>query len=204
MAKNIDFMGAVFPDVPSIRLPQYGGGLASFDDTTDADATAADIASGKTAYVNGVKLTGTASGGGGSGLVYETGTYTPTSDIARPTINFTGTHTTPPFYAMIYDATGTAYTTANSNKMFEITTFYYMDSGSLSALVYYGRTSYLCRGSNGNTSSGANLSSISDSGTSGVGYYVSNTYLKPYTASDSRYWRLGRTYKWIAVWAPTS
>lgn len=65
MAKNIEFMGAIFPDVPSIKLPQQGGGLVSFDDTTDADATAADILAPKTAYVNGVKVVGTGSGGGG-------------------------------------------------------------------------------------------------------------------------------------------
>lgn len=65
MAKNIELMGAVFPDVPSIRLPQYGGGLASFDDTSDADAVADDITQGKTAYVNGVKIVGTNQGGGG-------------------------------------------------------------------------------------------------------------------------------------------
>lgn len=63
MAKNIDFMGAVFPDVPSVKLPQQGGGLVSFDDTTDATATADKILQGYTAYANGQKLVGTASGG---------------------------------------------------------------------------------------------------------------------------------------------
>lgn len=64
MAQNITLMGATYNAVPAVQLPKQGGGTAQFDDTTDANATADDIMSGKTAYVNGTKLTGTASGGG--------------------------------------------------------------------------------------------------------------------------------------------
>ena len=65
MAQDITLLGASYSDVPSVLLPKSTSAMAQFDDTTIATnaASAKDIASGKLAWVNGLLLTGTASGG---------------------------------------------------------------------------------------------------------------------------------------------
>ena len=91
---NVSLWGAVYADVPTVLLPKQGGGTAAFDDTTIASnaATAADIISGKLAWVNGSLVTGTGSGGGGT--IYEdSGSMTLTADFAytnAANTNYTG------------------------------------------------------------------------------------------------------------------
>ena len=80
--KNISLFGQDFVNVPAVNVPKTGGGTAQFDDTTDANAIASDIAVGKTAYVDGSKITGTATPPTGTKQISITSNGTYTEDVA--------------------------------------------------------------------------------------------------------------------------
>ena len=141
-----------------------------------------------------------------AGLPYETGTYTTSSDIARPTISFAKTHSHLPMFIAMTDVTQSA-ASSSSNLSFiyydPIRTF---DSGFYyGSNLRYGFVYYVIVGSNGSGSQGQVYFSYPSTNT-GSGstsyprYWVNGANFKPYSNSSSRYWRTGRTYKWIAIW----
>ncbi len=154
-------------------------------------------------------ITGTHSGGGGgSGLVYEMGTWVPTSDTASPSISFTNTHTSPPFFAMIADETGTLYTgsvTAILGLGIWVYEYVFGDSPFTTASTHaYGRVHRQYRDSSTSGQSGTNLTKLNDStSSSSVNYYLTTDSFTP-IGSSSQYYISGRTYKWVAVWPPTT
>ena len=107
MAQQVKIAGALFQDVPSISVPDANDVWHAFTDTS-ADAVAADIASGKTAYAGGVKLVGTNPGGA-------------TVEPLSVTVN--GTYTAP---------TGTAYSPVTVNVSAGNSPYTLLDSSEFS------------------------------------------------------------------------
>ena len=224
MAQNITLLGASYSDVPSILLPKTGGGTAQFDDTTIASnaASASDILSGKLAYVNGSLITGTGTGGGGSagtitqdgngylvvsdqagggggGLEYEEGTWYCDEDINKKEISFSNTHDTAPLFVMLADVSSTGL--SDNDNIFcciiNYTSFYgpfVVGASNKYGLMPYGYA----------YSGGISENSIYFSSSTYMATYLTASSFKAYTGGSNRYWRAGRTYKWFAVWPPTT
>lgn len=208
MAKpNITLLGATYSEVAGVTLPTSGGSTATFpwvegSETKTQNGTY-DVTSLAQLIVNVA--------GGGGGIEYETGTFAPDSDIARPTITFANSHTEAPVLIYMCDVTGTAHSTTNSNYV-----FCYCDPFKLWGQGYpysstgfrYANAYYSYRASNTNSISSAGYllayksSSTTSSSTGYPRYWATETNFHPYSNSTSRYWRSGRTFQWIAVWKP--
>jgi len=74
MAQNVIINGVTYSNVPKVQIPKSGGsGSAEFVDTSDATLdSGASMLSGKTAYANGTKYTGSIASKAAQ-------TYTPTT-----------------------------------------------------------------------------------------------------------------------------
>ena len=152
-------------------------------------------------------------GGGGSGLEYEEGTWTPSEDVARGTISYTNQHDSIPIMFAIGDVGSGDGLTANTNTFccfiysYEIfgagvpynTGAYFRYAHGVANYINSNNatTSYAYNcGLNGNDDDGSTSNMPS--------YWATASEFHPYSGSNSRLWRAGRTYKWIAVWAPQS
>ena len=70
MAQNVVINGVTYSNVPEVDIPKSGGGTAKFFDTADADATGANLLTGKTAYNASGAISGSmANNGNTSGTI---------------------------------------------------------------------------------------------------------------------------------------
>lgn len=152
-------------------------------------------------------LMGKAAGGGGGGgdFAYEVGTFSPDADISRPQIKFKDAHTEAPIFVAMSDVTNSS-SPSDTNLLFVYYDPYKLFGAGFplnSTNVRYGvMTSYHRTSSTSGSYTEAFQYPSDNAGDSGVvypRYWVTETGFVP-GASASRYWRSGRTYKWIAVW----
>lgn len=144
-----------------------------------------------------------------SGLTFESGTYSPTADTSGEKISFSGTHAKAPAFIAMVDATGTTDTTTDTNMLFLWYDYYQLYGTGMpwsSSAFRYATAAYAYRGTNTANLSfgGVQCAYPSDNaGDGGINYprfWATETGFTPNSASTSRYWRSGRTYKWYAIW----
>lgn len=67
MAQNVIINGVTYSNVPEVDIPKSGGGTAKFYDTAGADATAANILTGKKAFGASGEVSGSMANNGATG-----------------------------------------------------------------------------------------------------------------------------------------
>lgn len=148
----------------------------------------------------------TVSVSGGSGLAYETGTFTPDTDIDKPTIEFTNTHSSTPLYIHIIDD-GQTVADVDSTLFWVFINWNAYSNASIKSNAStnaYGRAQYGYKTSSALGTGGYTITSLTGTtSTSQLGYYATSSQFTP-QAGSTHYFRSTRSYKWIAVWAPTT
>lgn len=192
MAKpTISLLGATYSDVSGVQLPVSGGGTALFPFVEGSETKTEN---GTYDVTTLAQLVVNVSGGGG--LVYETGQFKPTSDIAEPTISFANAHTGRPIFIGLADSDDTNLA-ADASIMAWFFFSWYDAFGTTykqkSSANEYARFCYAYKSSTSVSTSSTVYTSTSMT-------RVDNTQFKPYAGSTTRYYRSGHTYNWIAVW----
>jgi len=202
---SINLWGASYSNVPAVDLPSTGGGTTRFYEVDGTQTVTQNGAYDVTTLANLVVDVA----GGGSGLEFETGVYTPDEDIARPTIPFSQSHSKTPAIVVMIDSTGTSHSTTYSNYSWGFVDYYritghgipYSSSGFRYAVAFHNyRGSSTSSTTTTTTTISYNSDNTGSSGTSYSRYWVTSSEFHPYTSSTSRYWRSGRTYTWYAIW----
>ena len=142
------------------------------------------------------------------GFNYETGTFSPSSDVATYNISFSRTHSWMPFFAMVVDVTGTYDSTTNTSHYMcyhnYLQAWSELDKMASSTNVYgYTHIAYRSAG----TSSFVynqypfyySFTNTSSTNQNYPRYWITETGIKAQTVSTA-YWRAGRTYRWFAIW----
>lgn len=150
--------------------------------------------------------------GGSGGLEYEEGTWSPSEDTSGEKILFANQHTEAPVFIHLVDATGTADTTTNTNMAFIWFDYYKLFGTGLpwsSSAFRYAWAGYIYRASSTTALTQGAVQCVYNSdvqradGINLPRFWTDELGFTPNSASTSRYWRTGRTYKWYAIWKKT-
>lgn len=152
-------------------------------------------------------------GGGGGGLEYETGTWTPTADTNHGSISFANQHTKAPAFYAVLD-------TSDRSTLSDSTVYgcFYCDTYKLFGIGWpFGNTGtgtrytaiqtlYISNGAAQyqGSATGRNSDDTGDSTANYPRYWAKETGIYPYAGNDARYYRANHTFKWIAIWMPES
>ena len=202
-------------NIPQFLITYNGDGTIEFEESAPNVYSETITENGTYTPGNGqlyneviVNVPGGGSSSSVSGLEYEEGTWTPSEDLQSTWITFSNAHTVAPFYYMIMDVTATYNSTSNSNGG-----IVYYNWGQVfgeplhisSSSVRYGvGRKFISNGSSSANNITQPYTNNTDSSASYSRYWAKETGIKADSYSNGYFWRAGRTYKWIAVWTPTT